>query len=111
MRTAQQIAVEITDAIEEFEQHHEAAGTALASGGVTTNNLDIIRESKEKHIAEFLGDMSFVNPNGEPLKRKDIEQHIASILAGKTHDEVETFLQQLHNDVSNARTLHHHIGK
>jgi hypothetical protein len=112
MKTAQQIAAEITDAILEFEQHHEAAGTAMKSGAVDTGNLDTIRESKEKHIEEFLGgNVSFVKANGEPLKRKDVEQHIAGILANKTQDEVDTFLQQLHNDVNSARTLNNHIGK
>jgi hypothetical protein len=112
MRTAQEIAVEITDAIQEFEQHHGAAGTAMQNGGVDTGNLDTLRESKEKHILDFLGgNVSFVKANGEPLKRKDVEQHIAGILANKTPEEVDTFLQQLHNDVNSARTLHHHIGK
>jgi len=112
MRTAQQIAAEITDAILEFEQHHEAASTSFKSGGVDTGNLDTVRESKEKHITEFLGgNVSFVKANGEPLKRKDAEQHIAGILASKTPDEVDTFLQQLHNDVSSARTLNNHIEK
>lgn len=111
MRTAQQIAAEITDAIEEFESHHQAAGTEFNNRSVNTSNLNIIKESEQKHLHDFLGDMNFVKTNGERFDRKDIEQHIAGILANKTKDEVDTFLQQLHNDVSNARTMYNHIGQ
>lgn len=111
MRTAQEIAAEIADAIEEFETHHEAAGTEMGNRGVDNSNLVTIRTSQQKHLTEFLGDMKFVKESGERYDRKDIEQRIAGILANKTKEEVDTFLQQLHNDVRSARTIHQHLGQ
>ena len=111
MRTAQEIAAEITDAIEEFESHHEATQTGYQEKGVDNNNLQIVRDSERMHLKNFLGDIQFTRTDGQPFDRKDIEQRIAGILANKTKDEVDTFLQQLHNDVSIARTLHQHLGQ
>ncbi len=111
MRTAQQIATEITDAIEEFEQHHTAANTELNNRQIDTGNLVTVHDAQKKHLNEFLGDMSFVKTDGTKFNRKDIEQHIIAILTTKTQSEVDTFLQQLHNDVNSARTLNNHIGQ
>lgn len=111
MRSAQEIAAEIADAIEQFETHHGAATTALGNHSVDDSNLITIRQSLQKHLSSFLGDMQFVKESGEAYDRKDIEQRIIGILANKTKEETDTFLQQLHNDVNTARTLNNHIGQ
>ncbi|WP_460680347.1 hypothetical protein [Mucilaginibacter koreensis] len=111
MKTAPEIAAEIVDAIEAFDNHHEAAQTGYQDKGVDHSNLQVVRDSERMHVKNFLGDMQFTRTDGQPVNRKDLEQHIAGILANKTQDEVDTFLQQLHNDVNIARTLHQHLNQ